>query len=239
MIEEPIWILCNPRTGSSILCENLNNTHMFKPYNHPLLSKYGESRVTESGRAFCEWMRLFNNKHDFERNPPSFLKNIHHQHIEALRSVDISYIESIIPNIKFILLKRLNISMHVASLYIAKKTDKWHLWGNSGTKEYSGINIDIDYDMIDACFEDVIKYQTNWDMFLKGHACHVVFYEDICKDPISVIRNISGYFNLNISDNIIIESCLKNRLLLMRDHQQSIYKHVVEYINGKNSKLII
>ena len=81
MIIDPIWILCNPRTGSSYLCECLNHTGYFEPYENEYTDKRGDDRMLEHGMAFCEWMRIIKNKESFERNPPKFLKNIYEQPI--------------------------------------------------------------------------------------------------------------------------------------------------------------
>src|SRR4051812_26169172 len=118
----PLWILCNPRSGSSLLCDLLNNTHKFPPLQHDrLVDRRGP---LERGLAFNEWLRLFlnpNGVQDFKATPVPHTKCLHHQFVEAFGDRDAAYVEQHVPGVKFVLLHRNRYLEQVASLYFAKR----------------------------------------------------------------------------------------------------------------------
>src|SRR5574343_868527 len=79
------WILCTPRTGSSFLCELLNNLVVFPPFDHPGMKTV--RGVLEVGQAFSEWTRLYSSLADFCNHPPPYSKMIFHQYIELFGSI--------------------------------------------------------------------------------------------------------------------------------------------------------
>ena len=85
MFPSACWILCTPRTGSSILCELLNGLGVFPNFNHPGMKN--NRGPLETGQAFNEWARLYSNLVEFCYQPPPYSKMIFHQYIEVMGSV--------------------------------------------------------------------------------------------------------------------------------------------------------
>jgi len=233
---KPFWILCNPRSGSSFLCECLNNTKIFPKYDNPKLTVFGHFRVTENGAAFGEWLRLFDDLSEFELFPPAYLKSVYHQHHDLFGELGPDYIKSIIKNIHFLILRRRDIISHIISLYMATYTNKWHIWGKNGVENYQGLFGDINYSILDKCIDDVLLYQNNWDQFLKDIEHCPIYYEDLCDDYDKTMSVIDEFFDLKINSKTIANAKNNNRLLMMRNYYGDITTKCRKYITNAINK---
>lgn len=232
-----IWILCNPRSGSSFLCECLNNTNVFPKYVNPKLSILGNSRVTEDDMAFGEWLRLFDDISEFESFPPTCLKSIHHQYHNLFGSLGPEYIKSVIRDVNFLVLKRLDLVSHIISLYAATYTNKWHIWDKMGVCNYNNkLFGDIDYSILDKCIMEVILYQDNWSEFLSNTDYCSICYEDLCDDYIGTMSMISEAFDLEINTTTLLDAKNKNRLLVMREYYGEIDNKCRRYVEDAINK---
>lgn len=213
----PIWILCNPRTGSSVLCEYLNHTDIFAPYQHPILNTaVGNVGPTQRNQAFGEWLRVLD-RSGFDNNPTPYLKDIHHQHVEMFGTDDNRIeIERLLPGITYVLLKRKSIKLHTASLYFARYTDSYHVWGSWETlRKYLREEILIDEGLLHDIYLEVTHFWNNWDNFLRGAHHITVYYEDMVADPHGFLTKLFESLNVDVSPQTIAGAVSKNRLLPM------------------------
>src|SRR5688572_22853884 len=86
MYPKACWILCTPRTGSSVLCELLNNVGAFPVFRHKNMQTTHRGPL-EAGQTFNEWPRLYDDLCQFLENPPPYSKMIFHQYVETMAGV--------------------------------------------------------------------------------------------------------------------------------------------------------
>lgn len=202
-----LWILCQPRSGSTYLCDILNNLNIFPIFNDSRLKSLGPIKKNS---AFNEWLRIYLNKKDFEQNPPLNLKCLYEQYWSLFGSNENSnYIKKIIPNVKFIWLKRKNLIEHTASLYYAIKTKKYHITNSQNLKEYSNIELEFDKDFALKVFNTIKAEQNIWDYFLQNNYCQIMYYEDLINNPAREIENLLNNLEIEKKEIKIKTSFLK------------------------------
>lgn len=223
----PIWILCNPRTGSSHLCDLLNNTGHFPPCNHPgTVENIGPK---QKGLAFNEWLRLYSNAQDFVQHPVPHMKAIHHQFVEVFGSANPEtkwLVENSLPGIRYIQLVRTNLAEHAASLYFAKQTDTYHIYNKESLREYLDKPVPIKRNELMAAYQEVLGMQHNWDAYRPDI---VVTYEDLMRQPVEVLRSIMDWLGLpdnNLSE--VVNRTLDNRLFRMTRPNQKQAVAIIE-----------
>lgn len=238
------WILCTPRTGSSYLCELLNNSGLFKEYNHPFLS--GKKGPIQKGLAFNEWLRLFGNRTEFERFVPPYCKTIYHQYVEVMaaipnnnryrpgfyldfyelerydwvvRKYDQSYVKSLLPDIKFIHLYRSDKVAHAISIYIARQTKKYHIYDETSLSNYTQSNVEADAALLMQCWKDAYSYRVVWDDFLGDVGFLNVSYEDLIQATDNVLANVSDFLGVKIDPtDTIYKANFSNKRIFKMTH---------------------
>lgn len=201
------WILCTPRTGSSILCELLNNLGVYPNFDHPDMKMH--RGPLEVGQAFNEWPRLYANPVQFCHHPAPYSKMIFHQYVEVMGSVpknkqynigwypekhdkemmakvskkyNSEFARSIFPDIKFIHLKR-DVMSHAISLYFARMTKKYHIYDKNSYDNYINLSINYEKNRLLECYADALDYEKSWNYFLNGSECiYTLNYSDLIKD---------------------------------------------------------
>lgn len=200
---KPIWILCNARSGSSILCEYLNNLDIFPILEHEEIEKRNSHLLKTKG-AFNEFIRLYNSFEDLIAAPPMYLKCLDKQYKELTKdylNYDSSFVKQIWPDIKFIKLKRNNLLEQAISLYCAKLTNKWHVYTNEELNEYYKTPIEYDLSLARECMQEIKDYD-NWNWFVKEDYLEIT-YENLITHPEDVIQSILSFCNIKISKDTI------------------------------------
>lgn len=218
----PLWILCNPRSGSTLLCDLLNATNKFPLFEHErLVNKRGP---LERGLAFNEWLRLYFKPYgipDFEAHPVPYTKCIYHQFNEIFGNRTASYVEKFVPGVKFVWLHRQDCYDQAASLYFAKKlfptfkgnrgnSSSYHIYDKLDLEQYLTTKIEFDANLAEACYAEVKSYEHNWSPFLGDRPCLQVSYEQLVDCPVRVLRGVMDYCGAAISDLELIEATAKN-----------------------------
>lgn len=234
-----VWILCNPRTGSSFLCELLNNLNLFQPYNNENLTN--KKGPLEKGRAFDEWLRLFYKEKLTAENAPKTCKCIFHQYQDTINT-KISYLNDIIPNLNIILLKRKNIINHIVSLYCSKimfktldrnfkESSAYHIYNKEDLIKYQAIKIPINYKYLFECLLEVKSYKNNWDKYLENYPHITIYYEDIIKNKYNEIKNILNYCKLKYKNKDILHSIERTtnnpRVYRMEHQDKNLIKNIL------------
>lgn len=251
----PTWILCTPRTGSSYLCELLNNSGLFEEYNHPRLTD--SKGPIQKCRAFNEWLRLFNNRAEFERYVPRHCKAIYHQYIEVMAAIpndnryrpgfysdfyeikkydwvvkkhDQVYMKSLLPDIKFIRLYRSDKIAHAISIYIARQTKKYHIYDEASLSNYTQSKVHVDAALMVQCWKDACDYNTVWDDF--GEFFNVS-YEDLTQATEKVLSSISDFLGVKINQTDAIHKAnFSNKRIFKMTHPtaKTLEKHLRKVI---------
>lgn len=192
------WILCNERTGSTLLCNLLNDTHLFPNYADPRLTE--RKGPLQKNRSFDEWLRLFirdNSKKDgFLKNPPDCLKCLRKHFVKVFGQIDAKELEEFFPGVRYILLRRRNIFEHAASIYLANLSGVWHIYNQDQKDRYTRQNFYFDLNMATEAYESAMLFQNNWMSFLDGQKPIDVFYEDLIINPNKCIENILNSLGL-------------------------------------------
>jgi LPS sulfotransferase NodH len=211
----PLWILCNPRSGSSYLCDLLNNTGLFPSLEHPrLVNRRGP---LERGLSFNEWLRLFFSPYsfrDFEITPIFYTKCIYHQYIEVFGDRNFDYIERYVPGVQFLWLHRNNIYEQVASLYFAKTmfdvcknklngSSSYHIYSEEDLFNYMNIKVEFNKKCALETYDEVVSYKDNWSKFLGNRQYQKIIYEDLVREPKIVIKSILGYNKIDYEEQNI------------------------------------
>jgi LPS sulfotransferase NodH len=215
---KPCWILCTPRSGSSYISELLNNTGIFPSFEYlfPHLSinlnkNPGPIRKTN---AFGEWLRIYNDQIEFEKNIPPYLKVIHRQYLDLIKE-DFNPLD-LVHDLKLILLKRKNIYKQASSLYLAQEMNQYHVYSNWMMKEFTNKTIDINIEKLTESYNKVLGFNCTWNKFLKFDPL-VIHYEDIVNNTFKSIQDIMSYLNIDIKKNTIEKSIdiTKKEMLVM------------------------
>lgn len=228
----PCWILADPRSGSSFLCEILNKTMIFPFYDHPKIKTNDFFLKKDQGRAFDEWFRLFSNKIELYKSMPSYVKVIYDQLFFLDEKISIYDIEKIHPKIKFIYISRKSKIDQTVSLYIAKKLNAYHVFTKKFLNKCQSFDLDINHDEILNCYFEVKNFY-DWKKFLKNKQYYHVYFESLIENPKVILKEILNYLNLPcVNFDQSIEKA-KNTIFKI-DHQKTnvikeyLKKYVVE-----------
>jgi LPS sulfotransferase NodH len=189
------WILCDIRTGSTYLSGLLNGTGLF-----PLYEK----------RAFDEWFARKRNfipdKETFISKPPLYAKVLIDQFNKLFTVADKPLIESKVPNLKYILLRRKDIVAQAVSYYIADMT------GYILTpKNYSAWNTPVVYDEaeIRKRYKILKDNYEIWMPYLEGSDYLEIDYETLVAEPKKTLIKVLDYLEMNYDEqklNITVET---------------------------------
>ena len=215
------WILCTPRTGSSLLCELLNNLGAFPHFDHPGLKHH--RGPLEVGQAFNEWFRLYDSLPHFLDHPPPYAKVIFHQYAETFANIargrrygvgwypekhdknllgaiiakyDSEFVRHVMPDMRFIRLRREPVS-HAISIYFARTTKKYHIYSKGDLSNYMDSKIELNESKLIETYKDALDYDKAWDSFLKGdEELMDVDYDDLCNNTEVVLNKIVNYLGV-------------------------------------------
>lgn len=247
---KPCWILCYPRTGSSLLCELLNNFKVFPTYNHPSLKFISNTNLLRKEDSFNEWCRLFNNVEEFVNNTPPHSKMIFHQYVEVVGSIkkekrynvgwynfkhnknfinktikkyNSKWVKNIFPNICYIRLRRNTIS-HAISLYFARFTKKYHIYNQEDLKKYLKIKIDLNCKKLKQCYLDSCEEFNSWQSFLSENDNILdVYYENLLDNPYKELYRISNFLKIKCDIQKSIDLTMKeNKRIYKMTRKESV-----------------
>src|SRR6266498_631926 len=183
--KQPAWILCNPRCGSSYLCELLNNTRKFEP--------------VKKGRPFGEWLKYYESMSDIAANPPIFNKCTRHQFVALFGEMPRQQFESLLSGCRYILVHRKDLYAQAVSMYIAKCTDQYHLFSEDARTEYLNQTVDFNEELILKMYKDACAYPAAWSSFLDGADYIQIFYEDLVSDPAEMLSKVCRHLDVELT----------------------------------------
>lgn len=204
----PCWILSTPRTGSSILCDMLNNLDLFEEFRHSLQNPFPSP--LQKNRAFDEWLKIFirykGGLVEFEKTPPKFNKCPHDQYQNVLGNKSPSYLQEVLPGIKFLILKRRDLYAQTISSYFSKWTHKYHLYNEQSKKDWMNIEIPFDEEVAIQTYLRTKEWQKCW----KDFSAPVEYYEDIINQPVKSLTRILHLWKIECKSEVITKSVEKS-----------------------------
>lgn len=213
-IYKPCWILCSPRTGSSLLCSLLNSTQLFDQFLMKGTTEQKGPCQSIQGSAFNEWLRLYPDETSLYEKPPKCLKALDHQLFHLSPSATPERLRCVLPEIVFVKLSRRNLFEQAVSECIAKETKMYHAYDDEMLLKHKKKIVQAEDKKLLYSYENVKK--DSWKNFEK-HIHLEVFYEDLCSDPIGVIRDITSLMGINFQEKIFSG----NSGVLRMEHPQS------------------
>jgi len=238
----PLWIICHPRTGSTLLSDLLSHTGLFPAFDHPnIRNKMGK---LQEGLAFNEWLRLYTSIKEFEGHPPPYNKCIYHQWKELTGDVATyngRYLESILPGIRFIHLRRTNIPEHATSIYFArllndkcreqfKESSAYHIYKQEDLVTYFGLEVDFNKELAMAAWNEVLAYKDAWKGFAEN--CLEITFEDLMNDQESTLVKILawlGFHNNGVARRAVEIQAARPRTISMQRPESKAYASLLRH----------
>ena len=220
------YVVCTvPRTGSSLLCATLSNTHVagypaeyFDVHRHndlhwrKTLSITGDreylARVIDAGTTANG---VFGCKLHWHQMPAMQQKFIHERGGEAkISASDVGsmgrLIQDRLGDVRYIWLRRKNRVAQAISYYRAAKTDVWRIpTEGRGAEISTAVTPDYSYDAIAENIRFFEQADRNWYRFfiVNRLSALVVVYEDMIADYDLTVRGVLSHVGVNLGEIII------------------------------------
>jgi trehalose 2-sulfotransferase len=231
-------IITTPRTGSSYLCQRLESTGIAGcPREH--LRHPTETLTLECG---FDYVRLLRHLMATQTTPNGVFgtKLISHflrDHLQA-RTREMM---DLLAGLSFIRLKRRDVAAQAVSIYLARRTNVWHLHSPEERESYTR-SIEQEFDAGDVDFEEIQVYyqsmldQESWiDRLLDelGASPLVVDYDALIAAPRDTVRRILDHLGLDGPEGEIEPRTSMQRL---GSHRAEEIKHAFEQYHGLNAR---
>jgi len=177
--------------------------------------------IMSKNHTFGEWLRFYTSEQIVE-SPPRFTKALFYQ-FSNIAPKHFSF-QTVLPNIRLIVLKRSNLLDHTSSLYLAKKLQRWHLRNEEDLRNYVNTKVEVDESELIKTYEETISHFNVWDSHLKNVTYLEVYYEDLLSDPFGFMKKILIFLEVYASTKLIEESILNTNLELVPTNHPAKYK---------------
>jgi LPS sulfotransferase NodH len=209
-----LWVLANYRNGSIFLCRFLNkvggyNREFYERFNplRPSTLKvfYKDSFLKNNYKKWergnlSERRKLFLT-HVIEKNllPPR-IKIMRDQFMETcgLTDQDKDLIESKLPGLKYIFIKRTDCFSITISHYFSLKTGWWVLKPEDKRK-YLETNVEFDEKELLTLYKRIKYYieDNNWDKYLADSDYLYIDFDDLIKNPAVTFSKVLAYLGID------------------------------------------
>jgi LPS sulfotransferase NodH len=220
-------IAFSPRCGSTVLCNTLTRfgagmlTEYFQyPYssNRYLQAQNGGSILDQFRHLVLNYVSngIFGSKmtHDHRAHLDGHLRWC----LEGYRSIG-----DVLPDHKWIFIRRKDTVAQAVSWYVAETTNRWH--SSVGDEDVRHEEVDYDFFGILSRLMIIGANNANWESYfaILGVAPHVVTYEDLVSDPSAEISLILRFLEIsqNVSD-VVLER--DGRLKPISKHSSAVYR---------------
>jgi len=222
---DPVWILSEARTGSTFLSNTLNETKFF----NPIFKEYFHDDKMNKFFRDKELLLHFNSKW------PKFAK-MHGTHFANIRkSFPILKIKKLIPNLKFIHLRRKNLVKQAISLYFCSKTKYFIVKNKKDLNKYKKIKVDYNEENILNIYNKMIFRFNFWKPILTNQNYIDVYYEDLIDNPKKTFLKIFKFIGIEMPDNLNTKSTLVQSHPLKKVYE----KMFIEFLKKNNHPVFI
>jgi LPS sulfotransferase NodH len=222
----------------------------------------------QRGRAFNEWLRIFDDAIDVMRNPPPCCKAIYHQYIETMggtnssarRKPDKNYTpidtttenfvhekywvdtwRAILPGIRFIVLSR-DLFTQAVSTYCARETGVYHLYDDQQSCSYHNQHVAADVVKLHLIYKELERDFDRLKKLFRNNDYLEVRYESLVQNTTNSLQNILQYtcrdIDISIIENAINKTNHDKRLRPMT-RLESPYLVKALKLQIRNSKLMM
>lgn len=192
----PCWVLTHTRTGSTYLCYLLNNTKLFgnRQKHNPL-----------DGYFFNIWGEYFHStiykgEEEFAKNPPLKAKVHRHHFLRCLSDDKKQWIETLLPGIKYVLLRRKDAVAHAVSRYFARATNTHHCNDEDKLQAYQETKVYLNKYKLLGIYQDTLKCYHDWDNYLINSDFLDLEYEDLINNPTTTISLVLNYLGIKYTE---------------------------------------
>jgi LPS sulfotransferase NodH len=168
--------------------------------------------VISKNHSFGEWLRFYTSEQIME-SPPRFTKALFYQ-FANIAPKHFSF-QTVLPNVRLVVLKRLNLLDHTSSLYLAKKLKKWHLRNEEDLRIYVQQKVEIDELELIKTYEEAISDFNVWDCHIRNVPYLEVYYEDLLSDPLCFMLKILRFLEVDVSTHLAKNSITNTNLELL------------------------
>jgi len=200
-------IAITPRSGSTMLCDLLNNTNLLgnpKEYLNPSYIKDRISKYSDTNSLF----EMFSKTIDYSMNDNKIF-GIKASYYQVEPFIEANIFNQLLPNIKIINLFRRNILKQAISLYIAAETQFFHSINDNTNRDKLLNDLKFDKNKIFNRIKEIYKEEKGWINYLDNNAYSYIklFYEDNIKDINRIIKMILLYNG--IDEEVALKTVIK------------------------------
>lgn len=220
----PVWILSEARTGSTFLSNTLNETKIF----NPIFKEYFHDDKINKFFIDKGLLSHFNSKW------PKFAK-VHGTHFANIRkSFPILKIKKLIPDLKFIHLRRKNLVKQAISTYFCRKTKYFIIKNKKDLRKYKKINVNYNEEDILNIYNSIIFRFNFWEPILTKQNYINVYYEELINNPKKTFLKIFKFIGVKMP------ATLNTKSTLVQSHPfKKVYEEMfVEFLNKNNHAVI-
>jgi len=216
--KNPVWILSGPRTGSCFVSEVLNETKIFKP----IFSEWFHFK--KINKIFCDEKLLS----PFDYKWPKFAK-VHEDHFEKIKQMfPLLKIEEVIPNLKFIHLRRGNLIKQVISEFFARKTNVYFVKNKKELTEYQELKVDYDEKIMLCYYKKAIIRFNSWKPLLTKDNHINIFYEELIDNSKEIFLKIFDFIGIIPPNNLNIEATLITSHPLKEEYEKKFTDFLIK-----------
>ena len=198
LYKNPVWILSGPRTGSSFISSVLNETKIFDPV-------FNECFHDDWIKEIFSDVKLLS---PFNYNWPKFAK-VHEAHFEKIQKMFPSLnIKEVIPDLKFIHLRRKNLIKQTISEFFANKTNIYIIKNKKKLNKYKELKVDYDEKIMLHYYKKAIIRFNSWEPLLIKENHIDIFYEELIDNPKETFLKIFNFLEIIPPNNLNIKSTL-------------------------------
>lgn len=222
--QNPVWILCTPRSGSTYLSKIMNSTKNFNP---PFAEYLGWKKnlfmnpesLKENPPVFCKALHVHLNRIFFD---PSYLKDVEHNNYLQTKKPPLeakTILEKSLPNLRFVWLKREDVIGQTVSYCIASEASKTKSFFNMDSKkkqqEFLDMPLCITDELLLSFYKTVLKYNDIWMDFIGSSDVFFIKYEEINQSSLKELFNFLELPKENLTEALCIaqKESLKSAVL--------------------------
>jgi LPS sulfotransferase NodH len=139
-------------------------------------------------------------------------------------------IEEVIPNLKFIHLRRKNLIKQTISEFFARKTNVYFVKNKKELTEYQELKVDYDEDtMLDYYKKAIIRFNS-WKPLLTKENHINIFYEELIDNPKEIFLKIFDFIGIIATTKLNIEATLITSHPLKEEYE----KRFTDFLIKKN-----
>lgn len=217
---KPVWIIGHSRTGSTLLCEILNNSRKFNPcfaewLNHEWINSFVKN-TKEYQYVYRNWAckRQKSNIQDVFKQKtenlikllPPYIKCGRYHFNLFFKNSDKEMIENHFSGIRYIHLRRRDLIAAAVSNHIGHNTKIYRITNEEELLNHAAKQVPVHVEGLRKIYNAMKRYEKDWTSYVGNTDCLEVFYEDLCDEPYETVETILDFLKLPVNPDQLIPS---------------------------------